>query len=303
MIPASTPDGARSHRRTTQPRAGNAVDSVAARMRTLRRVVVESPTTSSRDTDPQGQPSCLAISGPSRALRSSVDSMPPASGITDFTSTMRIASMSRRRPTTSTEPRSPRIANDTSTAVSHPSPASIATTRSTNPACAESRSRSETFAVPPHLDVEVSAKRRDHTLEHTDLDASDVTRFDPRHAADARCPPSPRRLADVGPIGSAAPGSRARPSHRPWPRCWRRARICSLSPIQAHSARYPAPTMTTLLDLLDSGVTPLRRPRRARRCGSTTARPPPGATASSRGARGSPRGACGRWTWSPAIAS
>ena len=42
-------------------------------------------------------------------------------------------------------------------------------------------------------------------------------------------------------------------------------------PWRAASARYPASTMSTLLDLLDAVGDPLRRPRRARRCGSTTA--------------------------------
>ena len=44
--------------------------------------------------------------------------------------------------------------------------------------------------------------------------------------------------------------------------------------VDAGRARYPARTMTTLLDLLDASVTRYGDRRRARRCGSTTARRP-----------------------------
>ena len=51
--------------------------------------------------------------------------------------------------------------------------------------------------------------------------------------------------------------------------------------VDAGRARYPARTMTTLLDLLDASVTRYGERAGARRCGSTTARRPRGATASS----------------------
>ncbi len=141
-MPARTPRGSRSQRFTSQPRSGRAAAKLDASSVTRRRVVVESPTTSNRDTCAQGQPSCRAISGASRAFRSSVDSIPPASGTTDLTSTIRTTAPSRRRPITSTDPRSPRIANETSTAVSQPRDESNDTTCSTRPACAASTRRS-----------------------------------------------------------------------------------------------------------------------------------------------------------------
>ena len=64
------------------------------------------------------------------------------SGTTDLTSTTRTVPLDRSRPRTSIEPRSPRMANDTSMIVSQPRRCRRSTTCSTRPACAASSSRS-----------------------------------------------------------------------------------------------------------------------------------------------------------------
>ena len=122
---------------------GTAVANVAPSAATRRLVVEESPMTSRRGHR-RARPAELRWRSPARAepcdpgrgachRRPARPTSPRRSGR---------AATSGASPTTSTEPRSPRIANDTSTAVSHPSAASSATTCSTSPACAASSRRS-----------------------------------------------------------------------------------------------------------------------------------------------------------------
>jgi len=142
MIPCLVPTGRLSHCRTSTVRAGSAAASVVASTSTRRRAVRSSGRTSSLVTELADQPRPRAISRPSRPFRSSATSIACMSGTTDLTSTTSNDELGGWMARTSTEPRSPRMANDTSAAVSHCAAPRIASVRSTSTACRLSRSRS-----------------------------------------------------------------------------------------------------------------------------------------------------------------
>ena len=142
MSPAIDPEGVRSHRRISQPRAGSAASYVAASRATRRRDVAESPTTRRRATPRHSQPRSAASCSASRVLRSKPWSVAWESGTTDLTSTTSTIPVARWNAKMSIEPRSPQTEKDASTATSQPDARRRTTNASTSRACASSSSRS-----------------------------------------------------------------------------------------------------------------------------------------------------------------
>jgi hypothetical protein len=140
--PAIAPVGDSIHSRRPRPRSGNAASRIDACRRTRPREVGDSAITTRRATDRGRQPRSAAMSGASRVFRSRPCRSDCRSAITDFTSMTSRVSVGRCQASTSTDPRSPQIENDTSMAVAHPSRVRRSTAAATVCAWASSRSRS-----------------------------------------------------------------------------------------------------------------------------------------------------------------
>jgi len=136
------PTGSRSHARQPRLGVGNAVSNRAAWRRTRSRAVEPSAITRKRATPRHGQPRSAAILGASRDLRSTPITVWLAFPTVALISMIANIPVSGWRPTMSIEPRSPKIAKDTSTSASQPSPRSSPSVALTVAECRSSRSRS-----------------------------------------------------------------------------------------------------------------------------------------------------------------
>ena len=132
--PDNGASGARSQAFTSMLRAGKACPNVAWCSATRRRAELVSGSTRRRLTRIGRQPILTAMSRARRTLRSSVASMPPTSGTTDFTSITRRVFDAAWNARMSMEPRSPYSLKVTSVATDHPSASRRATMASTSAA-------------------------------------------------------------------------------------------------------------------------------------------------------------------------
>ena len=148
---SSSADGAGStgflsHPSAARVRTGNTTSKSAAWRAIRRRVVLPSAITRNRATREHVQPRSAASLQARRTFRSSETSMAWLSGTTVFTSMTTIEPVRGCQASTSTEPRSPAIANVASTAVSQPSPWSSSITAATRLEWSSSSSRSRPSA-------------------------------------------------------------------------------------------------------------------------------------------------------------
>jgi len=140
--PDIDPEGLASHRRTSRPRIGNAEPKVAPNRATRRRLVVRSKTMSKRPTDKASCPRRWQILRARRNFRSSGASVPCASPMVDFASTISAVRVASCHPSTSIDPRSPNSLKVTSNAVCQPASRMMVPAFSTRSAWASSSKRS-----------------------------------------------------------------------------------------------------------------------------------------------------------------